>query len=265
MVERGAEYRYLDDGDNMPHQEYVAWQRETLGEMLRLAKPEGAIFYDCKWRVQAVRRCAEGKRGVTKLERRYRWLLHAYPAWFRRERSAQMLGTLLAASPPSQKWPSVRDARALGIGGLRIRGWTWSLSMVWIAAGAVLTGYYFYATTKPFESADILGCNFTGWCVGPAAAQVAAVLALFAWLGLALSVPIAGFIRFRGWRRGKWIRAATWAGAWIAGAALMLVAHAWADSPGVSWGELAVFAAWLVLAALMTGILAVPPARRSDV
>ena len=44
---------YDDHEDNMPHDEYVAWQREALTEMMRLLKPTGAIFYNHKWRVQA--------------------------------------------------------------------------------------------------------------------------------------------------------------------------------------------------------------------
>jgi hypothetical protein len=201
---------------------------------------------------------------VSSLERRCRLLLRAYPGWYRRERSGEMLGTLLEASPPGRRWPSFRDARALVIGGLRVRGWTWSLSLVWVAAGAVITGYYFYVTTSPFESADIIGTGFIGYSAGPAAVQIAAVLALVAWVALPLPVLIAGFVRLSGWRRGNWLRAAAWAGAWIAGAALLLLASAWGDSPGVSWGELPICAAWLVLGAVMTWILAVPGSH-SDV
>ena len=47
-----------------------------------------------------------------------------------------MLGTLLEASPPGARWPSFRDARALMIGGMRVRGWTWLLAMLWVAIGA---------------------------------------------------------------------------------------------------------------------------------
>jgi|SRR5579862_7038840 len=43
---------YEDHGDNMPHDEYVAWQRECLTEMLRVTKEDGAVFYNHKWRVQ---------------------------------------------------------------------------------------------------------------------------------------------------------------------------------------------------------------------
>ena len=44
---------YADYGDNMPHEQYVAWQRQALDEMMRILKPTGAIFYNHKWRVQA--------------------------------------------------------------------------------------------------------------------------------------------------------------------------------------------------------------------
>ena len=195
---------------------------------------------------------------MTGLERHCRWLLCAYPAWYRRERSGEMLGTLLEASAPGRRWPSFRDARALVIGGLRVRGWTWLLSMVWVAAGAVITGYIFYATTPNYISADIDGTGIIGFSAGPAAVQIVAVLASVAWLALPLPVLIAGFIRLRGWRPANWLRTAAWAGAWIAGAALLVLARAGGNSPEVGWGELPVCAAWLVLGAVMTWILAVP-------
>jgi len=44
---------YDGHSDDMPHDEYVAWQRACLDEMLRLLRPDGAIFYNHKWRVQA--------------------------------------------------------------------------------------------------------------------------------------------------------------------------------------------------------------------
>ncbi len=43
---------YTDHGDNMPHKEYVGWQRKCLAEMMRVVKEDGAIFYNHKWRVQ---------------------------------------------------------------------------------------------------------------------------------------------------------------------------------------------------------------------
>lgn len=43
-------YSHYDD--NMPHDEYVAWQRACLQEMMRVLSDDGAIFYNHKWRVQ---------------------------------------------------------------------------------------------------------------------------------------------------------------------------------------------------------------------
>ncbi len=44
---------YPESDDNMPHAEYVRWQRRCLKQMMRLLKPTGAIFYNHKWRPQA--------------------------------------------------------------------------------------------------------------------------------------------------------------------------------------------------------------------
>jgi modification methylase len=56
---RGGKWRnaalvngYSHHNDNMPHEEYVQWQRDCLSEMFRLIKNNGAIFYNHKWRVQ---------------------------------------------------------------------------------------------------------------------------------------------------------------------------------------------------------------------
>lgn len=217
---------------------------------------------------------------MTPLERRCRWLLLTYPAWYRRRRGEEMLGTLLEASPPGGRWPSFRDVRALIAGGLRARGWVWLLSMLWVVAGAVDTGYDFYITTKPFTWADV-DLGIPGWSADPQVVQIAEVLAIVAVLALPIPVLIAGFIRLRGWRPGNWLRAAAWPGAWVAGFALIYQAGVWGTYPGspgcpcdgmprigspamVSWGELAICAAWLVLGAVLTWILA-GPAHRSEV
>lgn len=49
----GAGNWYTDYDDNMPHAEYVSWQRTILEECMRVLKPTGAIFYNHKWRVRA--------------------------------------------------------------------------------------------------------------------------------------------------------------------------------------------------------------------
>jgi modification methylase len=43
---------YAHHNDNMPHQEYVAWQKRCLQEAMRILRDNGAIFYNHKWRVQ---------------------------------------------------------------------------------------------------------------------------------------------------------------------------------------------------------------------
>jgi hypothetical protein len=218
---------------------------------------------------------------VTPLERRCRWLLLTYPAWYRRRRGEEMLGTLLEASAPGGRWPSFCDARALVAGGLRVRGWAWLLSMLWVVAGAAGTGYDLYITTKPYTWADV-SLGIEGWSTDPQVVQITVVLAIAASLALPIPALIAGFVRLRGWRPRNWLRAAAWVGAWIAGFALIYQAEVWGEYPGsenwhdwpspshipspavVSWGELAIGAAWLVLGAVLTWILA-RPAHRSDV
>ena len=58
---------------------------------------------------------------MSKLERRCRLLLIAYPAEYRRERGEEIIGTLLETTLRGRGWPHARDARALIIGGLRAR------------------------------------------------------------------------------------------------------------------------------------------------
>lgn len=43
---------YDEHHDQMPYEDYVAWQRRALAAMVRIIKPDGAIFYNHKWRVQ---------------------------------------------------------------------------------------------------------------------------------------------------------------------------------------------------------------------
>ncbi|MEV0900785.1 hypothetical protein [Actinoplanes sp. NPDC049802] len=59
---------------------------------------------------------------MSELERRYLRLVRIfYPAGYRHERGAEMVGTYLALSSPDRRWPSVADAADLAVGGLRRR------------------------------------------------------------------------------------------------------------------------------------------------
>lgn len=202
---------------------------------------------------------------MSPLERRCRWLLRAYPAWYRRDRAGEMLGTLLEASPPGARWPSFRDARALVIGGLRVRGWTWLLSMLWVVIGA---GGAIYATVT-FSHVGV-GEGFRWMLQWPGEPQViidVGVIAEAAWVLLSVPLLVAGFVRLRGWRPRNWLRVAGWAGSWWAGLALMDQAAEWAvaregGTRGVlSVGEMAICAAWLALGGAMTWILSGPRTR----
>ncbi|MCW3817742.1 hypothetical protein ONA91_25135 [Micromonospora sp. DR5-3] len=55
------------------------------------------------------------------LERRYRWLLHAYPAAYRQARGAEIIGTYLDLAEPDRHWPSPADVADLLAGGVRER------------------------------------------------------------------------------------------------------------------------------------------------
>jgi hypothetical protein len=56
-----------------------------------------------------------------RLERRYRWLLLAYPPDYRAAHGEEIIGTLLEAASPTQRSPSGREATGLLLGGLRTR------------------------------------------------------------------------------------------------------------------------------------------------
>ena len=219
---------------------------------------------------------------MTPLERRCRWLLRAYPAWYRHRRGGEMLDTLLEASPPSRNWPSFRDARALVLGGLRVRGWVWSLSLLWVAIGASGAGYAFAMTTQTCSNECANGVLwFPQWNGEPGVIIAVGALAAVVWMLLAIAVLVAGLARFGRRESRDGIRGYAWIGIWIAGVALMVMALVAASSwlagngpvlptegstlpspgPAVSWRELPICAAWLALGALMTWILATPHSR----
>jgi hypothetical protein len=204
---------------------------------------------------------------VTPLERRCRWLLRAYPAWYRRERAGEMLGTLLEASPPGARWPSFRDARALVTGGLRVRGWTWLLSMLWVVIGAGAALYATVTFSHPGYGEGLLIPPTIQWPGEPQVIIDIGVIAEVAWVLLPVPVLVAGFVRIRGWRPRNWLRVAGWAGSWAAGLALMNQTAEWAaagegGTRGVlSVGEMAIGAAWLALGGAMTWILSGPQTR----
>lgn len=217
---------------------------------------------------------------MTPLERRCRLLLCAYPAWYRRERAEEMLGTLLEASPPGRSWPSFRDTRGLIIGGLRVRGpLVWCLSTVWAGLGALGAGYDFMLSLH-VPAVYYLGVQ--PWVGESDVIITAAGVGAVAWVLLTIPVLVAGLIRLyrRRLRAGHatGLTAIAWAGTWMAGLVLMYQVAAWHPTAAaiwtgncnagvgcslagyrhavVSWEELAVLAGWLALGAAMALILA---------
>ena len=215
---------------------------------------------------------------MSALERHCSWLLRAYPAWYRHERAGEILGTLLEASPPDRRWPSFRDARALVIGGLRVRGLlAWCLSILWAGLGALGASYDFILSAHIPQAAYV---GIPRWVGEPSVILAAAYLGALAWLLLTIPVLVAGLVRLRGSELLAW----PWTGAWFAGIALMFRIANWhpsapavlacSENQGcalagyryavVSWGELAIFAAWLALGAAMSLILARPAIAGSN-
>lgn len=43
---------YSGHDDDMPHGEYVAWQRDVIFEVMRALKDDGALFYNHKWHIR---------------------------------------------------------------------------------------------------------------------------------------------------------------------------------------------------------------------
>jgi len=67
-------------------------------------------------------RVPEGGDGdLSRLERRARLLLRAYPPGYRRRRGEEILGTLLEATPPGRGWPPARDLTSVLRGGIAAR------------------------------------------------------------------------------------------------------------------------------------------------
>lgn len=58
---------------------------------------------------------------MDELERRYRRLMRAYPAGYRREREEEIVATLLDTAPPGRTRPSVADAADILVAGVRAR------------------------------------------------------------------------------------------------------------------------------------------------
>lgn len=161
----------------------------------------------------------------------------------------------------------------------RAGGVVFWLSVLWAGLGAAGAGYAFLLSTKRLA----VGMYLPQW-VGESGVIVrAGTLAAVAWLLLTVPVLVAGFIRLRACGPGNGLRVAVWAGAWVAGLALMYLVSHWQASPpaigtcgkfgcalsrygpsAVSWRELAVCAGYLALGTVMARMVARPAQPQAD-
>ncbi len=126
---------------------------------------------------------------MTALERRYRWLLRAYPARYRSERGDEMLGTLLENTPPGRQWPTLREARALLMGGSRVRsGLNQPLTMAANLRLAALLGLAIMILQLAATDLSFLTRFWSNWHSAPPGAGVAV-----AYLVLTVAVVAAVF------------------------------------------------------------------------
>ena len=111
-----------------------------------------------------------------------------------------------------------------GYWGLRARGRTWSLSMLWVVMGAGGALYATVVLSHPDYNEVLLIPPTAQWPGEPQVINDVGVIAEVAWLLLSVPVLVAGLVWLGGWRPRSWVRAAAWAGSWVAGLALMNLA-----------------------------------------
>jgi hypothetical protein len=149
----------------------------------------------------------------------------------------------------------------------KVTGTAWTLSVVWVGIGATASGYVFFVSTRTLLDPTSPFVGMFDWPGGNwnRAVFAAAAVAGVAWVALTIPVLIAGFRRLLG-SPGKRFMAAAWAGAWVAGLALMVLIPSSVASPTkdysgrpiTNWQELVIGAAFLTLAVVMAWILAIP-------
>ncbi|MFC4150622.1 hypothetical protein ACFO0M_30585 [Micromonospora mangrovi] len=137
---------------------------------------------------------------MSDLERRYRRLLWTYPADYRRERGAEIIGTYLDLAGPGRRRPSIADAADLARGGLRQRlraagagdlvPGVRLAAVLALTAGATLAGAWAAAERHPLP-ADLAVPQF-----GPFA-----TIGVLAWVGWLLAILALAV------RPGRWARA----------------------------------------------------------
>lgn len=163
------------------------------------------------------------QRAATKLERRARMLLRAYPADYRRDRAEEIIGTLLDATPADRSFPSARDGLALIAGGVHARAaGNRRLSAAANLRLALLLGLSMFLVFNISFSPSELGVVGGGvdW-LAMAAGFLMAAVALAPWLGrrmvtIAVVLPAAALAAYQVLSMPSW-RAIDGNWGWLAG------------------------------------------------
>ena len=141
---------------------------------------------------------------ATRLERRARMLLRAYPADYRRDRAEEVIGTLLEATPAGRSFPSARDARALIAGGVRARAAVnRRLSTTANLRLALLLGLSIFLAfnVNAYLGGEEVGYSGVHW-LAVAAGLLSVAAALAPWLGrrtvtTAIVLPAAALLAYQ--------------------------------------------------------------------
>lgn len=136
----------------------------------------------------------------SKLERRARALLRAYPAEYRHGRAEEIIGTLLEAAPPGRSFPTAREAWSLIAGGRHARaarnrrpGAKANLRLTLLLGISTYLGFNFGLVLAGNARAFFEGGNGSWLAIAGAALGLAVTLA--PWLGsravtAALAIPV---------------------------------------------------------------------------
>ena len=194
----------------------------------------------------------EGDSDVSRLERRARRLLLAYPSGYRADRGEEILGTLLETTPPGRDWPPARDLASVLGGGLRARGDANRRHgpAVSLRQAAIL-GIALVISCMLSSELDDLGA-------GPFQIPIG-------WKGLVLLLPLAAILA-AAWSGRRWLATVT---ALAAGAAItygvyrVLPTGIHLDRPLVTELAADLMVPLLLLAALVLIVGSTPPPPRS--
>jgi hypothetical protein len=142
----------------------------------------------------------------SKLERRARALLRAYPAEYRHGRAEEIIGTLLEAAPPGRSFPAAREAWSLIAGGRHARAAR--NRRPGVKANVRLAVLLGISTYLSFYVSLILAASVLGFPPGPGASWLTmativlgAAVTLAPWLGsraaaTALAIPAGALVAY---------------------------------------------------------------------